>query len=139
MRRLFLFTLLAIAPLHSFALDINKACDELEEQKHSLLTKLSTSLKEANMAGQCVGYKAILYEKDIDLTKACSEFIEQKESLLGNLSTSLKEANQAGICMGAVYASCGSVNYKNAAVRIVKSSPSSSYSYLIQKIVGCNG
>lgn len=85
----------------SFAsVDIDLACKEKKEQKKSLLPRMSTSLTEANLAGQCTGYKS--YYK-IDLALSCSEFIEQKKSLLSFLSTSLSEANLAGMCVGAIY------------------------------------
>lgn len=87
--------------VNSYAsVDIELACDEKKEQKYSLLTKFSTSIKEANLAGQCIGYESY-YE--IDISQACSEFIEQKASLLTFLSTSIKEANLAGMCIGAIY------------------------------------
>lgn len=80
--------------------DIDLACKEKREQQHSLLEKLSTSMLEANLAGQCTGYYSYL---KINLKKSCSEFLEQKNSLLGAMSTSLTEANLAGMCIGAIY------------------------------------
>lgn len=80
--------------------DIDLACKEKKEQQRSLLERLSTSVAEAHLAGQCTGYNA--YYK-VNLKESCSEFLEQKESLLGSLSTSLKEANLAGMCVGAIY------------------------------------
>jgi len=85
----------------SFAsFDIKLACKEKEEQKKSLLTNMSTSLTEANLAGQCTGYRSY---NNVDVALSCSEFIEQKKSLLSSLSTSLSEANLAGMCVGAIY------------------------------------
>lgn len=80
--------------------DIDLACKEKKEQQRSLLERLSTSMTEAYLAGQCTGYDS--YYK-INLKESCSEFLEQKESLLGSLSTSLKEAHMAGMCVGAIY------------------------------------
>ena len=85
----------------SFAnVDIELACKEKKEQQRSLLERLSTSVTEAHLAGQCTGYD--FYYK-VNLKESCSEFLEQKESLLSSLSTSLKEANLAGMCVGAIY------------------------------------
>ena len=81
-------------------IDIDLACKEKKEQQHSLLERLSTSLTEAHLAGQCTGFKSVYR---INLKEACSEFLEQKASLLSSLSTSLKEANLAGMCVGAIY------------------------------------
>lgn len=131
-----LFTLIA---LNTHSLDMDKACDELKEQEEALLTDLSASFIEANMAGQCIGYTAINNNRSIDLNKACKEFIEHQENLLGEFSTSLIEANQAGICIGAIYAACGTVSYSNAAIRVIKKiSNSASESYL-RRAVGCHG
>tara|TARA_B100001063_G_C16753214_1_gene551531 strand:- start:520 stop:948 length:429 start_codon:yes stop_codon:yes gene_type:complete len=80
--------------------DIDLACKEKKEQQRSLLERLSTSVTEAHLAGQCTGYNA--YYK-INIKESCSEFVEQKESLLSSLSTSLKEAHLAGRCVGAIY------------------------------------
>jgi hypothetical protein len=80
--------------------DIELACKEKKEQQRSLLERLSTSVTEAHLAGQCTGYDSY-YE--VNLKESCSEFLEQKESLLSSLSTSLKEANLAGMCIGAIY------------------------------------
>lgn len=80
--------------------DIKLACKEKEEQKNSQLTKMSTSMIEANLAGQCTGYNS--YHK-INLKQACSELIQQKKALLSTLSTSNLEANLAGMCIGAIY------------------------------------
>jgi len=86
---------------YSFAyVDIDKACNEKEEQKNSLLTRMSTSLIEAHLAGQCTGYNNYNLDELID---ACAEFVEQKESLIPSLSTSILEANLSGICVGAIY------------------------------------
>lgn len=80
--------------------DITLACKEKKEQKKSLLTKMSTSHEEANLAGQCTGYKSYM---QIDIKQACSEFVQQKKALLSTLSTSNIEANLAGMCIGAIY------------------------------------
>lgn len=78
--------------------NIKLACEEKKEQQESLFT-MSTSNKEANLAGQCIGY----YSSDkVDLVKVCSEYVEQKKALL-SMSTSLKEANLAGQCIGAIF------------------------------------
>lgn len=139
MIRFLLTILLSITALSVHSLDINKACDELKEQKEALLTDLSASFIEANMAGQCIGYSAVNNNRSINLNKACKEFIEHQENLLGEFSTSLIEANQAGICMGAIYAACGTVSYSNAAIRVInKISNSASQSYL-RRAVGCHG
>lgn len=131
--------ILTFLALSTHSLDIDKACDELKEQEETLLTDLSTSFIEANMAGQCIGYSAIYNNRSINLNTACKEFIEHQENLLGEFSTSLIEANQAGICMGAIYAACGTVSYSNAAKRIInKVSNSASESYL-RRAVGCHG
>lgn len=95
-----LFTCIFISTTTFASVDIDLACKEKEEQKNSILTKMSTSLAEANLAGQCTGYES--YYK-IDFKLSCSELIEQKESLLSSLSTSLSEANLAGMCVGAIY------------------------------------
>lgn len=94
-----LFIIIFFSSITVAKVDINLACKEKNEQKHSLLTRLSTSVTEAHLAGQCTGYES--YSK-IDFTKSCSEFVEQKKSLL-SFSTSLKEAHLAGICVGAIY------------------------------------
>jgi len=98
----YLFLLVSVVfSSFSFAtVDIELACEEKKEQQMSLLSKMSTSLSEAHLAGQCTGYKS-LYQ--VDLGEACSEFIEQKEALLSSVSTSFSEANLAGICVGAIY------------------------------------
>jgi len=82
------------------SVDIDLACKEKKEQEMSLLNKMSTSLTEANLAGQCTGYTS--YYK-IEFNQVCPEFIEQKRALLSSLSTSLSEANLAGQCIGAIY------------------------------------
>ncbi|MEL0623971.1 hypothetical protein V6238_12800 [Marinomonas arenicola] len=110
-----LITILLVISSSAHALNIKKACEEYDEQKQALLSNLSTSYKEANMAGQCIGYRKVLYENGIKLKQFCSEFVEHKESLLGNISTSLIEANMAGQCIGAIYAACNNINYTSAA------------------------
>ncbi|MGB2742817.1 MAG: hypothetical protein WBC60_19915 [Cognaticolwellia sp.] len=95
--------------LSTLAIDIDKACKERDEQKHALLSNMSTSISEALLAGQCIGYKKASYNNFnistfADLSKACSEFVEQKEALLPfNMSTNLTEAMYAGMCLGAIY------------------------------------
>lgn len=99
MFKLILFiTVVFFSATSSAFVDTDLACKEKEEQEKSLLP-MSTSLIEAHLAGQCIGYKS--YYK-IVWVEACSEFIEQKKSLL-SMSTSLKEANLAGQCKGAIY------------------------------------
>ncbi|MCZ2722360.1 hypothetical protein O1D97_12165 [Marinomonas sp. 15G1-11] len=105
-----------------YALNIDKACEEHQEQKQALLSNLSTSYIEANMAGQCIGYREIQKGNGIKLKEYCSEFIEQKENLLGRMSTSLTEANMAGQCIGAIYAVCKDINYTRAAKNIISNS-----------------
>jgi hypothetical protein len=131
--------LVTISSLNANALDITKACEELEEQKKSLLSKFSTSLTEAKMAGQCIGYSAISSNKAIDLNKPCTEFIEQKNNLFGSFSTSLKEANQSGVCIGAIYGACGTVNFTDAAQRVVDKISSSTTKRRLRSVVDCNG
>lgn len=96
----FLFVSLVFSVESIAAVNIDLACKEKKEQQMSLLTKMSTSVSEANLAGQCTGY---WYYNEVELGKACSEFLEQKNALLPSLSTSLSEANSAGICIGAIY------------------------------------
>lgn len=97
----FIFVIFILFSSSSLAkVDIDLACKEKKEQQRSLLEKLSTSVTEAHLAGQCTGYNS--YYK-INLKKYCSEFLEQKNSLLGSMSTSLEEANLAGMCIGAIY------------------------------------
>jgi hypothetical protein len=121
-----LITILLGMSSSAYALNIDKACEEYGEQKQALLSNLSTSYKEANMAGQCIGYRAVIRGNGIGikLKQLCSEFIEQKENLLGRLSTSLKEANMAGQCIGAIYAACNNINYTSAAKIIINSNDS---------------
>ena len=80
--------------------DIDAACKEEEEQKKSLLTRMSTSLIEAHLAGQCKGFNSY---SEINIDKNCSEFVEQQNAIFPSLSTSLIEANLAGRCVGAIY------------------------------------
>ncbi|WP_111976923.1 hypothetical protein [Algibacillus agarilyticus] len=91
-------------------IDIDKACEERDEQENALLSKMSTSITEAFLAGQCIGYQNTYYKSTYkaqafkELSRACSEFVEQKEALLPlNMSTTLKEAMLAGMCTGAIY------------------------------------
>lgn len=122
--------------MNSFAsVDIVLACEEKKEQQMSLLTSMSTSLTEANLAGQCTGYKS--YSR-IDIALSCSEFREQKKSLLSSLSTSLSEANLAGMCIGAIYRVAEECNADTSYIN---------YSYIaknvysldsIKELIGCN-
>ena len=80
-------------------LDIEKACEELREQENSPFSQMSTSRKEANQAGQCIGWVQVNKGASLNMFEACTELIEQDENLLGSMSTSLLEANQAGICL----------------------------------------
>ncbi len=124
MLKILISTLLVMSS-YVYALNIDKACEEYDEQKKALLSNLSTTYKEANMAGQCIGYRKVLYNNGVKLKKSCSEFIEHKENLLGGISTSLKEANIAGQCIGAIYAACNDINYTSAA-KIISNSYGSS-------------
>lgn len=139
MLRTLIILLLILSAFSTHSLDIAKACDELKEQKEALLSSLSTSYIEANLAGQCIGYRAVNSNRNVNISKACAEFIEQKENLLGNLSTSLKEANQAGICIGAIYGACGTINYTDAAQRVVYKISSNATKRQLRSVVGCNG
>ena len=112
MLRLIIVLLLCFYSLSASAvgIDIDKACEERDEQKKALLSKMSTSITEAFLAGQCTGYQQTYYRSSYNahsfegLSMACSEFVEQKEALLPfNMSTTLKEAMFAGMCIGAIY------------------------------------
>ena len=61
MQRLIIAILLSVFSLSVAAIDINKACKERNEQKHALLSNLSTSISEALLAGQCTGYEQTSY------------------------------------------------------------------------------
>lgn len=132
---LLLFTCIFIS-MNSFAsFNIGLACEEKKEQQMSLLANMSTSLTEANLAGQCTGYKS--YSR-IDIALSCSEFREQKRSLLSSLSTSLSEANRAGMCIGAIYrvaeecdADTSYINYSNIAENVYSLDS-------IKELMGCN-
>lgn len=107
MQRLIIAILLSIFSLSVAAIDINKACEERDEQKNALLSKMSTSISEALLAGQCTGYEQASYsniDSFAELPLACSEFVEQKKAFLPfDMSTSLREANLAGMCLGAIH------------------------------------
>jgi hypothetical protein len=124
----------------SYALDvdINRACDELDEQKETLVSSLSTSLEEANLAGQCIGWSKINKGRRLKVFKPCSEFLEQKNNILGDLSTSFIEANKAGVCLGAIFASCSGISYVSVATHLVDYGD-----YFVDQDdilrVGCNG
>jgi hypothetical protein len=139
MHNFLLFSLFAIFSLNSHALDINKACQEFREQKEALLSYLSTSLTEANMAGQCIGYRAVIEKTELSIDEACVEYIEQRESLLGNFSTSLKEANKAGQCLGAIYAACGLGDFNHSAEKIVSHGSIKANSPSLKRIADCRG
>ncbi len=105
MQRLILVLLFSCLSSTAFAnVDITEACNEYKEQKESLF-ELSTSIIEAHLAGQCMGYKNTSRYRTFDeLPQACSEFVEQKNALLPNdMSTSLSEATLSGMCVGAIY------------------------------------
>jgi hypothetical protein len=112
MLRLIIVLLLCFYSLSVSAagIDIDKACEERDEQKKALLSKMSTSITEAFLAGQCTGYLQTYYRNSDsvhtfeEITMACSEFVEKKEGLLPfNMSTTLEEAMLAGMCTGAIY------------------------------------
>jgi hypothetical protein len=109
MQRLIIAILLSIFTLSAAAVDIRSACQERDEQKKALMSKISTSISEALLAGQCTGYEQTSYTYSnrysfAKLPQACSEFVEQKKAILPfNMSTSLLEAKRAGMCMGAIY------------------------------------
>ncbi|GAA6173548.1 hypothetical protein NBRC116592_32180 [Colwellia sp. KU-HH00111] len=112
MLRLIIILLLCFYSLSASAagIDIVKACEERDEQKKALLSKMSTSITEAFLAGQCTGYQQTYYRSSYnahafeELPVACAEFVEQKEALLPlNMSTTLKEAMYSGMCIGAIY------------------------------------
>lgn len=97
---LLIFSSLFFSTTGFASVDIDLACKEKKEQQNSILSKMSTSVSEAFLAGQCTGYESY---KRIDWEETCNEFIEQKKAILPNLSTSLKEAHLSGICVGAIY------------------------------------
>lgn len=137
MYKIILLFLATFSCSHTYAsVDIELACKEKEEQKETLLTKMSTSLKEANLAGQCTGYNS--YHR-IDWEESCTEFIEQKKSLL-SMSTSLKEANSAGQCKGAIYKiverKCGNILQSIDYDYLAEGASSSSS---VRKKVSCKG
>lgn len=101
------------------SVDLEVACKEKKEQQMSLLTEMSTSVREAHLAGQCTGYWSF---ETVPIKKSCSEFVEQKKALLSTLSTSISEAGLAGICVGVIYriaegcdANTSYINYLNIA------------------------
>ncbi|SGY88166.1 hypothetical protein [Moritella viscosa] len=105
MQRLILVLLFSCLSSASFAnVDITEACNEYNEQKESLF-ELSTSILEAHLVGQCIGYENTSRYRTFDeLPRACYEFLEQKNALLPNdMSTSLAEATLSGMCIGAIY------------------------------------
>ncbi len=135
MLRITLILILTTLPLSSLSLDLNKACEEETEQRKSLMKKLSTSLSEANLAGQCKGF----HGNNLSIYAACEEYIEQENNLLGNLSTSFSESHKAGICMGAIYAACDNNNFTSIAERIVDRNDKLIRKFEIKNTVGCNG
>ena len=129
MQRLIITLLLFSLSFSASAMDIGNACKERDEQKKALLSKMSTSISEALLAGQCTGYHQTSYTKYSassfdELPQACSEFVEQKEALLPfDMSTTLSEAMLAGMCLGAIYkvaASCESAEYQIKYLYIAK-------------------
>jgi len=125
----------------SFAsVDIELACEEKKEQQLSLLSKMSTSVLEAHLAGQCTGYNS-LYQ--VDLGEACSEFVEQKEALLSSMSTSLSEANLAGICVGAIHKlaskKCKDTAFTIDYLSMAKEAIKESSVYSVKKQINCSG
>jgi len=108
MLRLIIILLLCFYSLSasSAGIDIDKACEERNEQENALLSKMSTSITEAFLAGQCIGYEKTFYSTtSIDnLPQACAEYVERREALLPfDISTTLSEAAKAGMCMGVIY------------------------------------
>lgn len=109
MRKLIIALLLCSVSQLALAIDVKQACKEREEQKNALFSRMSTSIKEAMLAGQCSGYEQTAYNYNNqysfpELPLACSEFVEQKKALLPlDISISLREANLAGMCIGAIY------------------------------------
>jgi hypothetical protein len=112
MLRLILVLLLCFYNFSASAagIDIDKACEERDEQKKALLSKMSTSISEAFLAGQCTGYRKTYYRSSNnshsfeELSLVCSEFVEKKQALLPfNMSTTLREAMYSGMCIGAIY------------------------------------
>ena len=131
-----LFTCIFVSTTTFASVDIDLACKEKEEQKNSILTKMSTSLTEANLAGQCTGYKS--YYK-IDFKLSCSELIEQKKSLLSSLSTSLYEANLAGMCIGAIYRVAEKCRMETSYIDYLSIAESASSLKAVKKELGCYG
>lgn len=113
---LLIFSCIFFSTTSIASVDIELACKEKKEQKMSIL-KMSTSFKEAFLAGQCTGYESY---NEIDWRLSCTEYIEQKKAIFPYLSTSLKEAHLSGVCVGAIYRvanDCGaqSINYLSVA------------------------
>lgn len=135
---MFKWLLLLISMIFSVAsfaaVDIDLACKEKKEQKMSLLSKMSTSVTEAHLAGQCTGYWS--FDK-VNLNKACSEFVEQKNALLSSLSTSLAEANLAGICIGAIYRVAGECGVNTSYINYSRIAEGSFSLRSMKETLGC--
>ncbi|MDN2664150.1 hypothetical protein OW492_12275 [Psychromonas sp. 14N.309.X.WAT.B.A12] len=130
-----LFTSLLFSS-NSFAdVNIKLACEEKEEQKQSLLTRLSTSVTEAHLAGQCTGYYS---HSRISFRESCSEFIEQKKSLL-SFSTSLKEAYLAGTCIGAIYKTAQDCDVDTYSINYQAIADGASSLSMVEQRLGCYG
>jgi hypothetical protein len=150
MKQLIITVILCFFSFSVTAVDINKACNERNEQKQALLGHdMSTSINEAFLAGQCTGYEKTYYSNTniysfAKLSQACSEFVEQKKAILPmDMSTTLSEAMQSGMCVGAIYKiakSCHhehySINYTYIA-NYVRHSSSRQAVYDIAEYVGC--
>ena len=135
-RFIWLFFAVIICSKSYAVVDIDLACEEKKEQQHSLLTKMSTSLTEAHLAGQCTGYKT--YDK-IDWKRSCSEYIEQKNALLSFLSTSLSEANSAGKCVGAIYKVAQQCDVKISHINYSRVAEGATSLESVKIILDCNG
>lgn len=146
MKKSILFFFISFFSFSTYALDITKACNEEKEQKRSL-SNLSTSMSEAFLAGQCIGYRETSkFNREFfsELSIACGEYIERKESLLPmEVSTTLSEAMQSGMCIGAIYQvaqSCDRsnvyINYSSIA-RLVRQTHGENTLNVIEKGLSC--
>ncbi|NRA85021.1 MAG: hypothetical protein HRU22_15025, partial [Gammaproteobacteria bacterium] len=95
------FTLLLLSSPVAVALDIETACQVRDKIKNSLLGKVSTSVGNAHLSGQCIGATKPYYHSD-EIVVNCAEYLEQKAALLGDFSTTLTEAYQSGFCVGTI-------------------------------------
>lgn len=137
-RGLFIVACIFLSSISLANVDVTHACAELKEQNEALVPQISTSLSEANLAGQCKGYRN---DTGINLYEACDEFVEQKTALLSVLSTTVSEANDAGYCVGAVYRiaqRCGvqRIDYFKVA-NFIKDARPNSHTSAIKKQLGC--